>query len=174
MALLYLYYHSPINHLILGSSLRDQLVNWEKGGIIEADACDAIAWTSEYFKGNKSLSHAYFVMIGAGSAMGPFSKLLECGANIVALDIPGKWGTTTRPTLWRRLVATAKNSGGSIIFPLSKPQNDCVDENALCEAAGADLTQQPFEIANWLTKWVETIPKDAPIVIGNYTYLDGK
>ena len=36
----------------------------------------------------------YFVMIGAGSAMGPFPKLLALGGNVVALDIPGK---TLRP-----------------------------------------------------------------------------
>ena len=31
-------------------------------------------------------------MIGAGSAMGPFPKLLEMGATVVAIDIPGAWG----------------------------------------------------------------------------------
>jgi hypothetical protein len=78
-----------------------------------------------------------------------------------------------RPTLWRRLVKEARGSRGSIIFPLSTPQGDCQDDDALCAAAGADLTQQPFDIANWLVKWVATVPKDAPVVIGNYTYLDG-
>ena len=52
------------------------------------------------------------------SAMGPFAKLLECGANVVALDIPGKWGSPARPTLWKRLVAEARKSRGSIIFPI--------------------------------------------------------
>ena len=55
----------------------------------------------------------------------------------------------------------------------STPQSDCKDDDALCAAAGADLTQQPFDIADWLVKWAQTIPADAPVVIGNYTYLDG-
>ena len=156
-----------------GSSLKAQLEKWVKGGVIEKDASDAVAWTADYFSGKKDLSQCYFVMIGAGSAMGPFAKLLECGANVVALDIPGKWGSPARPTLWRRLVKEARNSRGSIIFPLSAPQADCKDDDALCAAAGADLTQQPFEIANWLVKWAKTLPPEARVVIGNYTYLDG-
>ena len=31
--------------------------------------------TSDYFGAKKDLSHCYFVMIGAGSAMGPFAKV---------------------------------------------------------------------------------------------------
>ena len=62
-----------------------------------------------------------------------------------------------------------------LTYPLSSstPQGDCKDDDALCAAAGADLTQQPFDIADWLVKWAQTIPAGAPVVIGNYTYLDG-
>ena len=62
-----------------------------------------------------------------------------------------------------------------LTYPLSPstPQGDCKDDDALCAAAGADLTQQPFDIADWLVKWSQTIPAGAPVVIGNYTYLDG-
>ena len=155
-----------------GPSLKAQLNKWSDKGIVEKDAADAIAWTSDYFNGKNDLSHCYFVMIGASSAMGPYAKLLEHGANIVALDIPGKWGSAAKPTIWRHLIHTAKESNGTVTFPLSKAQKECTDESSLAEAAGADLTVQPFEIAKWLETWAATIPKDAPIVIGNYTYFD--
>ena len=99
------------------------------------------------------------------------------GANVVAIDIPGGWGKgTARPTagLWKRLTDTAKASGGSLIFPLSKPQKDCTDDNEMFESSGCDLMKQPGEIANWLVEWQKTIPKDAKVMIGNYTYLDGE
>lgn len=159
----------PESEVLSGDRLKSQLKKWTDNGIIERDAKDAIEWTVEYFAKGNSLSHAYFVMIGAGSAMGPFSKLLEYGANIVAIDIPGKWGE--RPAgMWKRLIDTAKKSnGGSIIFPLDKPQvGNSVDFNSV----GANLTEQPVELAAWLVKWAATIPKNAPVVIGNYTYLD--
>ena len=35
------------------------------------------------------LTGQHFVLIGAGSAMGPFIKLLEYGATVIAIDIPG-------------------------------------------------------------------------------------
>ena len=60
------------------------------------------------------------MLIGAGSAMGPCSKLLECGANVVALDIPGAWGKgTARPAtgVWTRLFGLAKASSGTLTYP---------------------------------------------------------
>ena len=102
-------------------------------------------------KAGADLSDAYFVMIGAGSAMGPFPKLLELGANVVAIDIPGAWGKgTKRPVsgLSERLIATAKKSpGGSITFPLAKKQADCKTDLELYEAAGCNLMEQPASIS---------------------------
>ena len=79
-----------------------------------------------------NLNGKVYVLIGAGSAMGPFIKLLELGATVVALDIPGIWGKgTKRPAsgLWKRLIETAKKSpGGKIIFPMDKPQSECATD----------------------------------------------
>ena len=33
------------------------------------------------------LSDKYFVLLGAGSAMGPFITLMKLGANVIAIDI---------------------------------------------------------------------------------------
>ena len=166
----------PEDALLHGASLKDKATQWSEGGIIEPDAAQALCWTSDYFASGKGLSDCYVVMIGAGSAMGPFPKLLEMGATVVAIDIPGSWGKGgARPTssLWQRLCAKAKESPGSLVFPLSKPQAECKSELDLHEAAGCDLMKQPGEIANWLVAWQKTLPSSAKVIIGNYTYLDG-
>ena len=71
----------PAEALLSGASLKDQAIQWSEGGIIEPDAAEALCWTSDYFTSGKSLSDCYVVMIGAGSAMGPFPKLLEMGTH---------------------------------------------------------------------------------------------
>jgi len=94
----------------------------------------------------------------------------------VAIDIPGNWGIgTKRPTsgVWKRLCETAKNSPGSLVFPLSKPQSECKGEEDMYQSSGCDLMKQPGEIANWLVDWQKTLPPAAKVMIGNYTYLDG-
>jgi len=151
-------------------------VEWAAQGIIEPDAADALCWTSDYFDAGKSMKDVYVVMIGAGSAMGPYPKLLEMGATVVAIDIPGCWrkgGKRPTSTLWKRLCDAAKNSPGSLVFPLSKPQDECAGDE-LFESAGCDLMKQPGEIANWLCEWQKSLPAAAKVMIGNYTYLDGE
>ena len=56
-------------------------------------------------------SLSYFVLLGAGAAMGPFEILLQFGGNIIALDLD-------RKNIWQRLIATARKSPGTITFPL--------------------------------------------------------
>lgn len=168
---------------LTGMQIKQQVSKWVDKSIIEKDAGKAIDWTVDYFADGGKADDIYVVMIGAGSAMGPFPKLMEMGANVVAIDIPGSWGKGgKRPTsgLWKRLVETAKKSpGGSIIFPLdpSKSQKELeasTDPSALFEAAGCNLIEQPAEVANWLVEWQATLPATAKVCIGNYTYLDGE
>jgi len=163
--------------VLSGGSLKAKAVDWAAKGIIEPDAADALCWTADYFSSGKSMSGVYVVMIGAGSAMGPFPKLLEMGATVVAIDIPGSWNKGTKRAtsgLWKRLTDTAKASPGSIVFPLAKPQKECATDEELYESAGCDLMKQPGEIANWLVGWQATLPASAKVMIGNYTYLDGE
>lgn len=166
----------PADAVLSGDALKAQATKWAEGGIIEPDAAEALCWTADYFASGKTLEDVYVVMIGAGSAMGPFPKLLEMGATVVAIDIPGSWGKGgARPTsgLWKRLTETAENSPGSLIFPLSKPQGECKNSQEMWECSGCDLMKQPGEIANWLCEWQKTLKPSAKVMIGNYTYLDG-
>ena len=48
--------------------------------------------------GSLDLRGRHFVLLGAGSAMGPLEMLLRFGATVHAVDLP-------RPAIWRRLLA---------------------------------------------------------------------
>jgi hypothetical protein len=151
------------NKEMSGEDLKRQLKKWASYGTIEEDAALSI---SQLADGPLNLSGEHFVLIGAGSAMGPFYKLLEHGATVVCIDIPGAWGD--RPAdMWKRLVEAARKSPGTIIFPLVKPQSACSNDKELFAAAGCNLTEQPAQILNWLSSI------DKKLTIGNYTYLDG-
>ncbi|KAJ1448192.1 tyrosine phosphatase-like protein [Pelagophyceae sp. CCMP2097] len=158
---------------ISGSGLAQLCDKWVAAGVVERDAADAVNWTARFFASGGSLSDAHFVLIGAGSAMGPCSKLLELGAHVVAIDIPGAWGKgTKRPAsgLWDRLIGLAERSSGSLTFPAARGE-----AGPLSERAGCDLMCEPREIAEWLEAvWMPTLPKNAKVCVGNYTYLDGE
>eukprot|EP01034_Spumella_vulgaris_P023100 gene23100-29293_t len=148
-----------------GEELKNQLNKWASYGTIEADAATSIAKLAD---GPLDLTGQHFVLIGAGSAMGPFIKLLEHGATVVAIDIPGAWGAGAQK-MWERLITTARNSSGTIIFPISKPQSSFANDAELFAGCGCNLTEQPGEIAAWL----KTVSPKSRLTIGNYTYLDG-
>jgi len=148
-------------------SLKAQLNKWADYGTIERDAADAL---SQVATGDLDLSDPscpVFVLIGAGSAMGPYSKLLEHGATVVCIDIPTTMGPRA-VDMWKRLFATARNSTGTILFPLSKDIKEGASDEELLAAVGCNLTEQPAQICNWLLN----IEKDRRLTVGNYTYLD--
>lgn len=161
-----------LDQVLVGDNLKAQVTKWAELGVIEADAARSIGFVSDYFVNGHNLSNYYFILIGARSAMGPYSKLLELGANVIALDIPGKWNQKTA-AVWSHLIQTAKNSPGTLLFPLSKSQEECRDDMDLYSSAGADLMKQPMMINTWLLSVLSKVPKDAHLTIGNYTYLDG-
>jgi very-long-chain (3R)-3-hydroxyacyl-CoA dehydratase len=127
-----------------------QAAKWASTGMIEPDAAAALCWTSDYFASGKGMSDVYVVMIGAGSAMGPLPKLLEMGATVVAIDIPGSWGKGgKRPaaSLWKRLCDTARDSPGALVFPLSKPQKECADDEDMYESSGCARAPRGLPLA---------------------------
>lgn len=146
-----------------GSDLKRQLNKWAEYGTIETDAARSIARLAD---GNLDLSGQHFVLIGAGSAMGPFYKLLEHGATVVCIDVPGAWGGRSAE-MWARIIKTARESPGSIKFPMAVDQKEGMSDEELIAAAGCNLTEEPGKILNWLSNIKERL------TVGNYTYLDG-
>eukprot|EP00550_Attheya_septentrionalis_P012864 CAMPEP_0198301456 /NCGR_PEP_ID=MMETSP1449-20131203/51650_1 /TAXON_ID=420275 /ORGANISM="Attheya septentrionalis, Strain CCMP2084" /LENGTH=752 /DNA_ID=CAMNT_0044003539 /DNA_START=26 /DNA_END=2284 /DNA_ORIENTATION=+ len=144
-----------------GQALKDQVQKWVDYGTIEPTAGSAIQNCVDN-PGWLDLSGRYFVLLGAGSAMGPFLVLMALGANVVAVDLD-------RPGIWKRLVSIAKASPGSLTFPMTKPQKDCKDDDALCSVSGCNLFTQAPLIRDWLLN----LYPGKPFTVGSYAYLNG-
>jgi len=74
-----------------------------------------------------------------------------------------------RAPIWERLLGLAKNSSGTMIFPLKKPQKELKNDKDLAANAGCNLFTQTPEIKNWLVD----VEQGKPLIIGGYAYLDG-
>ena len=145
-----------------GEALKSQLETWVQRGTIEADTMQAIlnvATKPENY--TKNLKDKYFVLLGAGSAMGPLRVLLELGANVIAIDID-------RDFVWKRLIDMARTSRGRMIFPIKKPASEIKDDTDLAKNAGADLLKQTPAIANWIAAQ----QPGKQLILGGYAYLD--
>lgn len=169
------YVHQDQRHDVLrGAGLIAQLDQWVACGVMEADCADALKQVAEHPEW-LDLSNHYFVLLGAGSAMGPLPLLLSLGANIYAVDID-------RPGVWAKLIGQARTKGrGSFTFPVRKsklsggggggPAKDLktMTDAELAAVAGCDLLNETPEIASWLSS---VVPQQR-VTVGNYTYLDG-
>jgi hypothetical protein len=154
-----------------GDAARKQCEDWAKTGVIEYDTAQAITKVldrPDWY----DLSDCVFVLLGAGSAMGPFELLLELGANIICIDLEGKFSPRAKAN-WQRLIRLARESRGTITIPIPKgsdpKKGDDFDEN-LAQVAGCNLLTQTPEIALWLIEQHDT---SRPFIIGAYAYLDG-
>eukprot|EP00934_Nitzschia_sp_Nitz4_P003826 Nitzschia sp. Nitz4//scaffold3_size479765//106428//108874//NITZ4_000043-RA/size479765-processed-gene-0.61-mRNA-1//1//CDS//3329550587//3816//frame0 len=144
-----------------GEELKAQVKKWVDYGTIEPSAGEAIIGCVDNPDWTK-LSDRYFVLLGAGSAMGPLHVLLALGANVVAVDLD-------RPNIWKRLIELTKNSTGTITFPLSKDQKEITNDDELCAAAGCNLfTHTPL-----IRDWLMNLYPGKPFTVGSYAYLNG-
>jgi Protein tyrosine phosphatase-like protein, PTPLA len=151
--------------ILAGQSLKDQIQKWVDYGTIEPSAGIALQNCVDHPEWiEKTIQNQYFVLLGAGSAMGPFQVLLAMGANVIAIDLD-------RPQIWKRLITLTKESTGSITFPLAvDPKTiDTNDEDALYNAAGCNLFTHTPMIRDWLMQ----LKPGKPFTIGCYAYLDG-
>ena len=147
------------NKILFGDHLEKQVDKWEQQGIFEVSFARAL----RNIISNKEwadLSGKYFVLMGAGSEVGPFQTLLKLGATVIAIDLE-------RPDIWQRLIRTARQSSGKLIMPLKEPFSDHMSDNDLARMAGADLACHAPEIRTWL------LEMDCPMTIGAYAYADG-
>jgi len=146
---------------VSGDELKAQVKKWVDYGTIEPSAGEAIIKCSEnphYI----DMSNKYFVLLGAGSAMGPFEVLMQLGANVVAIDLD-------RNFIWKRLIERARNSSGSITFPMKKKQEDCANDDEMYANSGCNLFTETPIIRDWL---VDLYP-GKPFTVGSYAYLNG-
>ena len=147
--------------ILSGQALKDQVQQWVDYGTIEPSAGDAIKNCVDHPEW-LGLSNHYFVLLGAGSAMGPFLVLMALGANVVAIDLD-------RPAIWKRLIGIAKKSSGTLTFPMKADQKKCATDDSLYEASGCNLFTQTPLIRDWLLN----LYPGKPFTVGCYAYLDG-
>jgi hypothetical protein len=144
-----------------GQALKDQVKQWVDYGTIEPSAGEAIIGCVEN-PGWCDLSDKYFVLLGAGSAMGPLLVLLGLGANVIAVDLD-------RPTIWKRLLGLAKKSSGTITFPLKQEQSTLKTDDDMYASAGCNLFTHTPMIRDWL---MDLYP-GKQFTVGSYAYLNG-
>jgi len=144
-----------------GQALKDQVDKWVSYGTIEESAGEAIKNCVDK-PGYIDLSDRYFVLLGAGSAMGPFLVLMALGANVIAVDLD-------RSGIWKRLLTIAKKSSGTMTFPLKKPQSEITNDDDLYANAGCNLFTDTPRIRDWVIK----LYPDKKISVGSYAYLNG-
>lgn len=147
--------------ILSGQSLKDQVDQWVTYGTIEESAGEAIKKCvdkPDYL----DLSHRYFVLLGAGSAMGPFLVLMALGANVIAVDLD-------RPNIWKRLISIARESSGSITFPLKVEQSTIQTDEDLYQYSGCNLFTETPRIRNW----VLNLYPGKDLTVGSYAYLNG-
>jgi hypothetical protein len=147
--------------ILKGEGLKAQVKKWVDYGTIEPSAGDAIVGCVDNPKWI-DLSDRYFVLLGAGSAMGPLHTLLALGANVIAIDLD-------RPFIWKRLIELAKKSSGTITFPLKIPQEKCATVDQMYENAGCNL----FTHTPMIRDWLMDLYKGKKFTVGSYAYLNG-
>lgn len=144
-----------------GEELKTQVKKWVDYGTIEPSAGDAIIGCVDNPKWCE-LSDKYFVLLGAGSAMGPLHVLLALGANVIAVDLD-------RPNIWKRLIELTKKSSGSITFPLKQEQITLKSDDELYASAGCNL----FTHTPMIRDWLMDLYKGKAFTVGSYAYLNG-
>ena len=149
--------------MLTGQALKDQIQKWVDYGTIEPSCGSAMQKCVDHPEWVADISNRYFVLLGAGSAMGPLLVLLALGANIIAIDLD-------RPMIWKRLISLAKESSGSITFPLKVEPSQCTNDDLLCENAGCNLFTHTPMIRDWL---LNLYPEKVHFTVGCYAYLDG-
>lgn len=150
-----------LGQTLKGQALKDQVKKWVDYGTIEPSAGEAIIGCVD----NPSwvdLSNKYFVLLGAGSAMGPLEVLLALGANVIAVDLD-------RPFIWQRLIGMVKKSTGTMTFPLKQEQASLKTDNDLYASAGCNLFTHTPMIRDWL---MDLYPGKS-FTVGSYAYLNG-
>jgi hypothetical protein len=143
--------------VLRGDAIRRRVAAWVEAGIVDgavAPAIDEVVANPDWLR----LDGHTVAVLGAGSEMGPAGNLLRWGATVAAVDLP-------EPTIWERLVRTARDGAGRLLVPTVT--GDARDDAALARDAGADLVTDAAAVGDW----IGGLPGE--VTIGNYVYADG-
>jgi hypothetical protein len=147
--------------ILKGDALKKQVQSWVDYGTIEPSAGAAIVKCIEHPEW-LDISNRYFVLLGAGSAMGPLLVLMALGANVIAVDLD-------RPNIWKRLIDIARQSSGTITFPMKMDPSKCKNDEEMFAQAGCNL----FTDTPMIRDWLMNVYPGKSLTVGCYAYLDG-
>ena len=142
-----------------GDELHRQLDRWVEAGVAEPSFAEAIREVMAHGDW-LDLSGQTFVVLGAGSEMGPLHSLCTWGATVVPVDLD-------RPQVWSRILTTVRQGSGRAIVPLGTPLPADAGDEEIAAVAGVDLITEMPQVARCL----EAV--DEPFTLGNYVYADG-
>ena len=155
---------APVRELVVpvdgehlrGDALRRRLEAWTVRGVIEPSCAEAVRTVIDN-PDWLSLADRRVALIGAGAEIGPLAPLTAWGAEVLAVDVPG------RP-VWERILATVRGGAGTVHVPLAGTR-----DAQLADAAGLDLLAGLPTLRAWLAHSTA----DAPLLLGMYVYDDG-
>ncbi|WP_157534990.1 hypothetical protein [Nocardia inohanensis] len=134
--------------VLTGEALRRQVAAWERRGIVEpafAAAVEQVIDHPEWLR----LPGFRLIALGAAAELGPLRPLLDWGAEVVAVDRPGR-------ARWNRLLAQARSRAGRMLYPITSA------------GPGADIARSLPALTHWLAG-----RSDARPVLGMYAGLPG-
>jgi len=146
---------------LAGQELDSQCDAWAKYGTMEPDCAAAIKAGS---KKMADLKGRTFLVLGAGSELGPVRPLLEAGATVAAV-------ATRRPKRWEDLLNFARGTAGTLLVPVLEGKQ-AADDQDLAAAAGADLLTETPAVVEWLVRCGQEAT--GKVTLGTYLYADGE
>lgn len=142
--------------------LETQCDHWAEVGTLEPDCAEAIKAGAKRLG---DLRGRTFLVMGAGSELGPVRPLLEAGAIVAAV-------ATRRPQRWADLIAFARGTAGTLLVPVAATGGPPSGDHELAAAAGADLLTEAPSIAAWFLRCGQEAP--GLVTCSTYLYADGE
>ena len=136
--------------VLRGDELLTAAADWQRRGIVEPPVVTALSHLVDAPKWF-DLTGTWFAVLGAGAEMAPTERLLQWGADVVAVDV-------ARASIWRHLEDLATAGTGRLHVPVNDDGSGPL---------GADLITSAPRVSAWLATF------DHRLVLGNYAYADG-
>ena len=152
------------------SSLEKKMAAWVEYGTCEPDCCPKVSRVMPSIS-EGLLKGKWFVLLGAGSEMGPLKFLLTFGANVIAIRTRKKSG-------WIEMGNFAIHSAGKLFIPLSEIANENPesgnDTKEWHDMAGCDILTETLDIRDWVIDVMGGPSSEIDLTVGLYTYLDSE
>src|SRR5829696_1451347 len=125
--------------LLRGDALRRRVEEWARDGVVEPGCVEAVGAVVAN-PGWLALEGRRVALLGAGAELGPLGPLAEWGADVLAVDLPGR-------RIWERIAGLAHAGAGTVRVALGART-----DAALVDAAGIDLIGGLGALRTWLAQ----------------------